>query len=133
MLWLAPLDHPVTLLGAAVAVGAVLLAGAYGLGTRQPVPGGRLAAALLRTVGRGRGGAVPRPRAAAGGVVRPRGWLAAWAAVVAAAGLVVAYVGLLAAAGGGGAGAAQAVVELFDMVVRLGSNLCRSPGWPRSG
>ena len=38
-------------------------------------------------------------------------------------GLALAYLGLLAAAGGGGAGAAQAGVELFDSVVRLGTNV----------
>jgi V/A-type H+-transporting ATPase subunit I len=42
---------------------------------------------------------------------------------VAATGLAAAYAGMLVAAGGGGAGAAQAVVELVDLVVRLGSNL----------
>jgi V/A-type H+-transporting ATPase subunit I len=36
---------------------------------------------------------------------------------------VLAFVGLLAAAGGGAAGTVQAVVELFDLVVRVGSNL----------
>ena len=37
--------------------------------------------------------------------------------------MVVAFTGLLAAAGGGGAGVGQAVIELFDLVIRLGSNL----------
>ncbi len=35
----------------------------------------------------------------------------------------MAAVGLYAAAGGGGAGVAETAVELFDLVVRLGSNL----------
>jgi V/A-type H+/Na+-transporting ATPase subunit I len=38
-------------------------------------------------------------------------------------GLCVTYLGLDASAGGGAAGAAQAGIELFDIVLRLGSNL----------
>jgi len=57
------------------------------------------------------------------GAYLPASWLVAVGAAVAIAGLVLAYVGLLAASGGGGAGAAQAGVELFDGVVRLGANL----------
>ncbi len=123
VLWLAPLDNSVTLLGAAVAVGAVLLACAYGLGTLNRfreggwrrafyAPSGLAGAALFLGLG-----------LLAGGVYLSRGWLAALGGVVAVAGLVVAYLGLLAAAGGHGAGAAQAGIELFDMVVRLASNL----------
>ena len=51
-----------------------------------------------------------------------RGWRCS-AALVTAGGLAVAYIGLLVSAGGGGPGAAQAGIELFDLVVRLGSNL----------
>ena len=42
---------------------------------------------------------------------------------LALAGLALAAVGFLAEAGGGGAGGFQASVELFDLVVRLGSNV----------
>ena len=38
-------------------------------------------------------------------------------------GVATSYAGLLAAAGGGAGGAAEAGVELFDLVLRLGSNL----------
>lgn len=123
VLWLAPLDDPVTLIGAAVGVGAVLLAGAYALGTvnrfreggwRRAIyaPSGVAGMALFLGLG-----------LLAGGIYFDRGWLAAMGGVVAAAGLVVAYLGLLAAAGGRGTGAAQAGIELFDLVVRLASNL----------
>jgi V/A-type H+-transporting ATPase subunit I len=44
-------------------------------------------------------------------------------AVVAVVGVVLTYIGLLAASGGGGAGAAQATVEVFDAVIRLGTSL----------
>jgi V/A-type H+-transporting ATPase subunit I len=113
----------VPLLGAAVGVGAVLLAGAYGLGTvnryreggwRRAVyaPSGLAGVALFLGLG-----------LVAGGVYFHQGWLAALGGVVAAGGLVVAYLGLLAAAGGRGAAAAQAGIELFDLVIRLASNL----------
>jgi len=47
----------------------------------------------------------------------------AWAAAALSTCLAVAYVGLFAAAGGRGSGAAQAAIELFDLVLRLASNL----------
>ena len=123
VVWLAPLDHPVLLLGAAVGVGAVLLAGAYALGTVNRfreggwrsaayAPSGLAGVALFLGLG-----------AVAAGSYFDLAWLALLGGVVAVGGLAVAYVGLLAAAGGGGAGAAQAGIELFDLVVRLGSNL----------
>jgi V/A-type H+/Na+-transporting ATPase subunit I len=43
--------------------------------------------------------------------------------VLALAGLALATAGFLAEAGGGGAGRIQAAVEVFDLVVRLGSNV----------
>lgn len=123
VIWLAPLDHPVTLLVTAVAVGAVLLAGSYALGTvnrfreggwRRAVyaPSGLAGAALFLGLG-----------VIAGGVYFDRAWLAVLGGVVAVAGLTVAYVGLFAAAGGRASGASQAGVELVDLVVRLASNL----------
>jgi V/A-type H+/Na+-transporting ATPase subunit I len=123
VVWLAPLDHPVLLLGSGIGVGAVLLAGAYALGTVNRfreggwrsaayAPSGLAGAALFLGLG-----------AVGVGIYFGDDWLALLGGAVAAGGLVVAYVGLLAAAGGGGAGAAQAGVQLFDLIVRLGSNV----------
>ncbi len=123
VIWLSPLEHAVTLLLVAVAVGALLLAGAYALGTvnrfreggwRRAVyaPSGLAGASLFLGLG-----------ALGGGLYLHLGALVLAGALVAVAGLVVAYAGLLAAAGGGAAGASQAVIELFDLVIRLGSNL----------
>ena len=123
VLWVKPLEEPVLLLEVAIGVGACLLSGAYAIGTvnRWREGGWRLA--------------VVAPSGLAGvalflglgllllGAYLPASWLVAVGAAVAIAGLVLAYVGLLAASGGGGAGAAQAGVELFDGVVRLGANL----------
>ena len=122
-LWLVPLDHPVPLLAAAVGVGAALLAGAYALGT----------------VNRFREGGWPLAVYAPSGIagtllflaacVASAGWylhhaaLLIAAAVAAAAALALALAGFLAQSGGGGTGAVQTVVELFDFVVRLGSNV----------
>ena len=50
-------------------------------------------------------------------------WLVAGAIAVGIGGLVLSYVGLFAASDGGAAGAAEAGVELFDGVIRLGTNL----------
>lgn len=123
VIWLSPLENAVTLLLVAIAVGALLLAGAYALGSvnrfreggwRRAVyaPSGLAGASLFLGLG-----------TLAGGLNLHLGPLTAAGAVVAVAALVVGYVGLLAAAGGGAAGASQAMVELVDLVVRLGSNL----------
>ena len=66
---------------------------------------------------------VPGPRSRRRRLVLEIGWLLATGVVVAVAALVLTFVGLLADAGGGAAGVGQAAIELFDVVVRLGSNL----------
>jgi V/A-type H+-transporting ATPase subunit I len=50
-------------------------------------------------------------------------WLAVLGSVAVVAALVLTFIGLLAGSGGGGAGVVQAIVELFDLVIRLGSNV----------
>jgi V/A-type H+-transporting ATPase subunit I len=121
--WLAPMEHPVELLGAGVAVGALLLAGAYALGTvnrfreggwRHAVyaPSGLAGASLFLGLG-----------AVAGGIYLGSAWLALLGGALALAGMATAYAGLLVSAGGGASGAAESGIELFDLVLRLGSNL----------
>jgi len=61
--------------------------------------------------------------AAAGGLYVGDDVLLSVGAAVALAGLGLAFAGFIAEAGGGGAGIAQASVELFDLVIRLGSNV----------
>ena len=126
---------PCTLLAAASASGAVLLAGAYALGTVNRwreggwrlalyAPSGIAGAALFAGLG----------LVAARLVVLGRtGW--SWPApLVAAAGLVLAFVGLLAERGGGAAGVAAGAIELFDLVIRLGAEpgLVRPAGGVRA-
>lgn len=121
--WLDPLTSPVPLLLAAVGFGALLLAVAYGMGTINrwreggwPValyaPSGIAGSALFLGIG----------LAAAGWRIHHGLLLIVSAALITAA-LILAFTGFIADAGGGGAGVLQAVVELFDLVVRLGSNV----------
>ena len=121
-LWLNPMDAPVTLLVVAIGLGAVLLAVAYALGAVNrwreggwPVvlyaPSGVAGAAVFLGVGLAAGALYLRspPLAAAGGTL-------------AAIGLALAFTGFISEAGGGGTGVVQAVVELFDLVIRLAAN-----------
>jgi len=118
-LWLRPLDDPMRLLVAGVVVGAVLLG----------------ASEVIATINRWREGGFARAlydrSAIAGlcwfaglgllgsGLAEKAGVLALSGAVVLAAGTVLVFVGSV--VGGGGIG--QAVVESFDGILRLGSNL----------
>jgi V/A-type H+-transporting ATPase subunit I len=123
VLWLEPLDSPVPLLVAALAVGALLLAGAYAVGTinRWREGGWPLAAfAPSGIAGTTLFGGVAL---IAAGWFLASGWLALLGGLTALTGLLLAFTGFLLEAGGGGAGWTQAIVELFDTVVRLGSNV----------
>ncbi len=123
VLWLEPLEAPVQLLGAAVGVGAVLLAGAYALGTVNRFREGGWRAAVYAPSGLAGSAVFLGLGAVVGGVLLGVGWLVGAGIAVAVLGLAVAAAGLYRAAGGGGAGAAEATVEVFDLVIRLGSNL----------
>jgi V/A-type H+-transporting ATPase subunit I len=123
VIWLSPLEHPVTLLLAAVAVGALLLAGAYALGTINRFREGGWRLAVYAPSGLAGSSLFLGFGALAGGLYLHLAVLAVAGGLIALAALVVAYVGLFASAGGGAAGASQAAIELFDLVIRLGSNL----------
>ncbi|HTI22749.1 MAG TPA: V-type ATPase 116kDa subunit family protein [Kutzneria sp.] len=122
-LWLDPMQAPVPLLAAAIGFGAVLLAVAYGIGivnrwreggprASAYAPSGIAGTAVFLGLG-----------LLAGGVYFDRFPLLVAGAAVAGVGLVLAAIGLRATAGGGAAGVVQTLVQLFDLVVRLGSNL----------
>jgi len=121
-LWLRPLDHPTTLLAVAVAAGAGLLAVSYVLGTMNRWREGGATHALVAVSGLAGAGLY------LGLAVVGLGWykhsvLAQVAgAVLAVAGLGLGFLGLLAEAGGRAEGVVQAGVELFDAVVRIGTN-----------
>lgn len=123
VIWLAPLDHPIELLGAAIGVGAVLLAGAYALGSVNRFREAGWRSAVYAPTGLAGSAVFLGLGAIAGGVYLGWGWLTAAGVVLAATGFVAAAIGLYAAAGGGAAGVAESGVELVDLVIRLGSNL----------
>lgn len=122
-LWLHPLDDPVQLLAAAIGVGAVLIAGAYAVGTINRYREGGWALALYSPSGIAGVALFVGLGGVALGVWTGWGAVAAGGVVAWVLGMSLAYVGQWAGAGGGVAGAAQAFVELFDTVIRLGANL----------
>ena len=123
ILWLSPLAQPVTLLLVAAGIGAILLAGAYALGTINRWREGGWRSALYASSG------VAGSCVFAGAAAGAAGWHfhhSVWLAAgggVALGGLGLAAAGFLADAGRGGIAIVQASVELFDLVVRLGSNV----------
>ncbi|WP_067891548.1 V-type ATPase 116kDa subunit family protein [Actinomadura chibensis] len=121
--WLAPLDAPVELLVAAIGVGAVLLAGAYAIGIVNRWREGGWPVALYEPSGIAGAAAFLGLGALAGGAYLGLLPLAATGGVLGTLGLGLAFTGFLASGGGGGTGVVEAVVELFDLVVRLGANL----------
>jgi V/A-type H+-transporting ATPase subunit I len=121
-LWLDPLDSPDTLLLAAAGIGAGLLAVAYALGTANRWREGGWPSMLYAPSGVAGAGLFLGAGVLAGGWRWHAGPLLAAGVLVAVAGLALAAAGFLASAGGG-AGIVQAAVELFDLVVRLGSNV----------
>lgn len=123
VLWLDPLDDPVPMLLAAVGVGAVLIGGAYALGTVNRAREGGWVYALYARTGVAGSLLFVALGVLVAGLSLPARWLVATSVVLAVAGLGLAFAGLLVEAGGGVAGVVQAVVELFDLVVRLGSNV----------
>ena len=123
VLWFNPLDDPILLLTVAIGVGACLLAGAYVIGTANRWREGGWRLALVSTSGVAGIVVFLSLGLLALGAFTGLGWLLAAGGLVGVGGMVLAYIGLYAASGGGGAGAAQAGVELFDGVIRLGTNV----------
>jgi V/A-type H+-transporting ATPase subunit I len=122
-LWLNPLAAPVPMLLAALAAGAVLLAGAYALGTVNRWREGGWPLALYAPSGIAGTSVLLGIAVAAGGWHIGHAALLTAGVVIAAIGLALAFAGFFTAAGGGGTGVAQASVELADLVIRLGSNV----------
>jgi len=123
VLWVEPLEEPVTLLAAAVGAGAVLLAGAYVIGTVNRWREHGWAYALSSPSGIAGMAIFGGFGAAVLGAVTDLVWLIVAGAFVAVVGVVLAYVGFLAAAGRGLPAVTEATVEVFDTVLRLVTNL----------
>ncbi len=122
VLWVKPLEEPILLLEVALAVGACLLGGAYVLGTVNRWREGGWRVALVSTSGVAGAAVFLGLGLLALGAYLAVDWLVVASVVIVVVGLVLAYGGLLGATGGGAAGAAEAGVELFDGVIRLGTN-----------
>jgi V/A-type H+-transporting ATPase subunit I len=121
-LWLSPLDDPVQLLAAAVGVGALLLGVSYGFGilNRWREAGAR--AALLAPSGIAGLAVFTGAGVLALGIYADSGAVVAGGVAVAVGGVALLFAGFVADAGLSGAAIAQSVVEVFDSVVRVGSN-----------
>ncbi len=121
-LWLRPLDEPERLLMAGLVVGGVLLAitsvAASVNRWRESGPtlafydAAGIAGALLLF---GFAGVVI-------GIATSTHWLWQVGTATAAIGTVLTFIGLFVGAGSGASGLAEAVVEMFDTILRLGSN-----------
>jgi V/A-type H+-transporting ATPase subunit I len=121
-LWLAPLDHPGTLLAVAVVAGAGLIGASYVLGTVNRWREGGPLSALVAVSGIAGAALYFGLALVALGLYGHLTALDLAGGTVAAAGLVLGLLGLVANAPGGVTGVLQAVVELFDTVLRLGTN-----------
>ena len=121
-LWLAPLSDPLSLMAAAIAVGAALLGASYALGTINRWREGGFARALVALSGLA-GVALYIGFALLGlGWYVHRSGVSVAGVLLATIGLILAFIGLYAATAGRLAGVAEAAIELFDGVMRLGTN-----------
>lgn len=123
VIWLAPMDSPIPLLLAGIAVGAVMLSGAYVLAiiNRWREGGPRLA--VYASSGVAGASMFLGLGLLSAGLYVASGWLVAAGGVVATVGLTLAGIGFYAESGGGAGGAFQVFMELYDSVLRLGSNV----------
>jgi V/A-type H+-transporting ATPase subunit I len=123
VLWLSPMGAPVQLLLAAIGFGAVLLAGAYLLGTVNRWREGGVRAAVYAPSGLAGAAVFLGLGAVAAGLYTQRSVMTVVGGGLALVGLLLAGIGLFLAAGGGGAAAMIAGVGVVDLVIRLGTNL----------
>ncbi|MBD0422705.1 ATPase [Streptomyces sp. TRM S81-3] len=123
VLWLEPLQEPMRLLAAAVGLGAVLLAVAYAAGIVNRWREGGPSAALYATTGIAGAALYVGLAVVAGYVWLGQGVYGVVGALIAAVGLALAGAGLYATTAGGPGGAVQTGIQLFDAVVRIGSNV----------
>jgi len=121
-LWMAPLDHPTSLLAVAVAAGAGLLTIAYSFGSVNRWREGGAARALVATSGIA-GTALYLGLALAGlGWYRHLSVVLVLGAALALLGAILGFVGYYAETTGRFGGAAQAGIEIFDSILRIGTN-----------
>jgi V/A-type H+-transporting ATPase subunit I len=120
-LWLDPLDEPVRLLVAAIAVGAVLLACSYAIGTANRWRERGPLAALVAPSGFAGTAVFLGGGLVLAGVLRDD-WLLVVGGALIGAGVLLLGLGFFLEAGRGAAAVAQASVEVVDSVVRVVAN-----------
>ncbi len=123
VIWLEPVENPVPLLIAALVFGAVLLSGAYTVGTINRVREGGWAYAIYARTGLAGALLFLAVGLLAGGLVARVPGLIIAAAIMAAVAVVLIFTGLFVEAGGGATGTMQASVELVDTLIQLASNI----------
>ena len=121
-LWLAPLSHATTLLAVAIALGALLLALSYILGSINRWREGGPATSFVATSGVAGGLLYLGLAVVAFSWYRRSVALAVLGGAMVVVGAVLGFVGAYALTGGRGAGAAEASMEVFDAVLRIGTN-----------
>ncbi|MGZ4281049.1 MAG: V-type ATPase 116kDa subunit family protein [Gaiellaceae bacterium] len=122
-LWIDPVDHPVTLLVVATAVGAVLLANSYAFGTVNRWREAGPEAALLAPSGAAGFAVFLGGGAALAGAYFQLLPLTFFGALLAGLGVLLLGSGFLAHSGHGAAAVTGATIEVFDAVVRIGANV----------
>jgi V/A-type H+-transporting ATPase subunit I len=122
-LWLDPVARPLPLLAAGLGVGAALLAGAFALGVLNRWREAGWRSAFYASSGFAGAGLFLGAGLTGLGWYRHDGALLGVGAVMAGIALLIAFAGFLAESGGGGYGLLQALIEVVDLIVRLGSNV----------
>ena len=121
-LWLDPIDRPVPLLAAAVAVGGILLANSYAIGIVNRWREQGASAALIAPSGIAGAAVFLGGVALAGGLYADALPLTLAGAAVAVAGLVLLAIGFFLEAGRGPLAVTQAGIETVDAAVRVGAS-----------
>jgi len=122
-LWLRPLDEPEKLLVAGLVLGACLLALTFILATINRWREAGPTVALYDASGIGGSLLFVGVAAFVGGTVGSLTWLSQAGIAAGVVGIALTFTGLFFDAGLSPAGFAQAMVEMFDTVLRLGSNI----------
>ncbi len=121
-LWLRPLDNTTTLLAVSIGVGFALLACSYVLGSVNRFRESGPVRALVALSGLAGGSLYVGLAVVFAGWYVHSSTLSLAGGALALAGLLFGFAGLFAEAGGRADGALQAGIELFDSVIRLGTN-----------
>jgi V/A-type H+-transporting ATPase subunit I len=122
VLWLRPLDQPERLLVAGVIAGSVLLGVSYVIGMANRWREGGAARLLYASSGIAGTSLYLGAGAIVTGIVAGSPAVQVAGGAIVAAGLVLLFAGFLSASGSGPTGVMQALVELFDTIVRTAAN-----------